>query len=74
MNKYVYEKYAIEGFPNHFFTFKATEKYNEKIKKWCNQLNNAALDLTKIQNLKRFLYVRFLDVLDVIWYFHENKD
>lgn len=65
-NQRVYEEYAIEGWPCHFFRVESADKYNEKLKKYCKQLKKDAKDLTSFQKLKLVLYSSYLDVQEVV--------
>lgn len=38
MNQELYNRYAINGFPNHFFTVEATDKYNLLIAFFLNEV------------------------------------
>lgn len=66
-NKKIYDKYAINGWPCHFYTIEATDKYNERIEKYCNKLPEGSSDLSILQKIKRYLYIVCLDVYDVIF-------
>lgn len=63
-NMFVYNNYKINGFPNHFYTEKATNKYNNKLLYWCSHLTQNAKDLTYFQRLKRKIYIMYLDIYD----------
>ena len=67
----VYFMYEIDYRPNHFFSNKAVEKYNSKLNKWCNHLKDDATDLKKVQKIKRFFYIRYLEIFDFTWYIKE---
>lgn len=65
-NKNVYEMYAIQGWPCHFFTMSAVNKYNAKIEKYCHTLPEGAKDLSRVQKWKLKRYVLYLDLYDSV--------
>lgn len=64
-NQDIYDEYSIQGWLCHFFTEEAKEKYNTKVKKYCEELEENATDLTLLQKIRHNLYIYFLDVYDV---------
>lgn len=62
----LYQRYAILGWPCHFFTGSAMDKYNAFIVKCCNALPEGAQDLTRSQQFRRYVYIRWLNVYDFV--------
>jgi hypothetical protein len=65
-NQHVYEMYSIEGWPCHFYTMAAVDKYNARIEKYCNKLPDGAQDLSRVQRLKLKVYILYLSLYDSI--------
>ena len=65
-NAELYQKYAILGWPCHFFTGSAMTKYNAFIEKCCSKLPEGAVDLSRSQQIRRCVYIRYLNVYDVV--------
>jgi hypothetical protein len=59
-NEKLYDQYAIDGWPCHFFSMAAVDKYNKKIEKFCNELPEGATELTESQETRRMGYVILL--------------
>lgn len=73
-NEKIYNKYAIVGFPCHFYTLDACNKYNDKIEKYCNRLPEGADDLTPIQIRFMRIYCVYLDMYDGILSIKERRN
>lgn len=65
-NQALYQQYAILGWPCHFFTGSALDKYNAFIVKCCNALPEGATDLSRSQHIRRYVYIRWLNVYDFV--------
>lgn len=65
-NQALYQQYAILGWPCPFLTIGATDKYNAVIAKYCNQLPNNAISLSRSQRVRLRIYIRFLHIYDVV--------
>lgn len=72
-NKKIYDKYAITGFPCHFYTMEACDKFNNKIAKYCNRLPEGAADLTPFQLRLMRLYIIYLNVYDAVLSVRQNN-
>lgn len=72
-NQKLYLEYAILELPNHFYMSKTVDRYNTKIKKYCNQLPEGSTGFTRYQLFKRYFYIRYLDIYDVIIFKAENR-
>lgn len=62
----VYEQYAINDFPCHFYCLEAVDKYNRKIENFCASLSPCANDLTFFQKILRKIYIWYLDIQDAM--------
>ena len=69
----LYDKYAINGWPCHFLTAKAMDKYNSKIAKWCNKLPEGTMEFNEHYKSKRTLYIVVLNIYDVILFKLQKK-
>jgi hypothetical protein len=67
----ILDDYSLVGWPNHFFTLKANNKYNEKIEKYARKCTQD--DLSIFQKIKLFFYVRYLDCYDLIIFSSEKR-
>jgi hypothetical protein len=65
-NQALYQQYAILGWPCHFFTGGAADKYNAFIEKCCKRLPEGATDLSRSQQICRCVYIRYLNVYDIV--------
>ena len=65
-NQALYQRYAIIGWPCHFFTGSALGKYNAFIEKCCKRLPEGATDLSRSQHIRRYVYIRWLNVYDFV--------
>lgn len=67
-NEHLYEQYAITGWPCHFYTMKAHDKYNQLIEDMCKSAPEGARDLSLVQKIRRRCVILYLDVMDTFWY------
>lgn len=66
-NQIIYNKYSIDGFPCRFFSVTCMCKYNAKIEKYCEKLNENSLDLSRGQKMRLFIYYIYLLNVDYIF-------
>ena len=67
-NRSLYEQYAITGWPCHFYTMKACDKYNRLIEDVCQKTPEGARDFSVIRKIQIWFFVFFLDTMDTFWY------
>ena len=71
-NKAVYDLYAIEGYPNTFLSFRASDKFNGMVAKLCNSLPEGSSDLSKVQFYRLKAYYYTLRLRDGMWWACES--
>ncbi len=72
MNQKSYNEYAITGFPCHFFTIEAADKYNSLIRAFASAKSNKD-DLGVLQKIIRRIYIVYLNIYDVLLYESRHK-
>lgn len=68
-NKKLYDAYAIQGYPCHFMSDAAYDKYHNWLRRLCNRLPEGTEELTEKQKNMRYAYVALvLDPYDIIMF------
>lgn len=74
-NQKLYKEYEINGWPCHFLSLSACNKYNKLLATHCNRLPDGATEFTSWQTIRRYLYLLFfLGAYDRIMFQIERRN